>query len=74
MTAWGKIVRWFERATRGEVPPIPAIPPPLPPGHYERPYVPRTTPEEQRRAEEALRVLESYVNAQKPRGRDDRDR
>lgn len=64
MTFWERFVSWLEgRAGPPEQPEID-----LP--EYDRPYVRRTTEEQQRRAEDAVRTLEAYVRAQSPR-RDD---
>lgn len=66
MNVWEALMNWFDRLSDGRgAPPAPAPP------EYERPYVRRTTREEDERAEEALRVLGAYVRAQSSRWRDE---
>lgn len=70
MTLRESLVAWLHRIT-GK-PELPADIPPPP--DYERPEVPRSSPEELRRAKEAVRTLDAFVAAQEGRRRRDEPR
>lgn len=63
MSLWDRFIDWLERKVERN-------PPPLEVPEYDRPYVRRSSAEEQRRAEEAVRTLEAYVRAQRGERRD----